>query len=84
MTDVGREILEEIRRIGSSELELSGPIELHHELTRDLKLDSLGAVVLAVGLEDRFRVKLSEHDAETLVRVEDLVALVERRLRERP
>ena len=49
---------------------------------RDLGLDSLGMTVLAVGLENRFRIRLQETDAEGIVTVEDLARLVVRRLGE--
>lgn len=78
MPDAGDRILGEIRRIFADELEFTGPVELHHVLATDLELDSMGALVLAVGLEDRFRVALAEGDAAAVVTVADLVALVER------
>jgi acyl carrier protein len=70
------EVVAEIRRILGEELEWKGRVEPSHELLRDLQLDSLGLTVLAVGLENRFRVKLSEEDAEGLSTVEDLAKLV--------
>jgi acyl carrier protein len=82
MPDLRAEILAEIRRVLSVELEVMEAVEPHHELARDLKVDSMGAIVLAVGLEDRFRVKLSDEDALTVVTIKDLVDLVERRSRE--
>jgi acyl carrier protein len=78
-TDV---VLTEIRRIAEAELDVRGAVEARSELVRDLGLDSLGAMVLAVGLENRFRVKLDEQDAGTLRTVADLVALVQRRCEE--
>ncbi len=42
----------------------------------------MGAIVLAVNLEDRFRVKLSDEDAGAVVTVGDLVDLVGRRVAE--
>jgi acyl carrier protein len=42
-------------------------------------LDSLGATVLAVGLEDKFRIRLSLEDSGQLETVRDLVELVARR-----
>jgi len=57
-------------------------VEPHHELVRDLRVDSMGAIVLAVALEDRFRVKLSDEEAAAVVTVGDLADLVERRSRE--
>jgi len=76
--DLRTEILAEIRRVLAVELEVAAPVELHQELARDLRVDSMGALVLAVALEDRFRVKLAEEDAAA-VTVKDLVDLVERR-----
>ena len=80
MADLAGEVLDEIRRILAAELEAAGPVEPAHELVRDLGVDSLGAIVLAVGLEDRFRVRLAEEDAARVRTVGDLVELV---LRER-
>ena len=44
--------------------------------------DSLGALVLAVALEDRFRVKLTGVEAASVSSVEELVGVVERAVRE--
>ncbi len=82
MSDLATEILAEIRRILATELQFARPVELDHELAGDLELDSVGAIVLAVGLEDRFRVRLSEADAGAAATVRDLVAVVERRVSE--
>ncbi len=66
------QVLEAIRAIARSELELERPIAPEDDLLRDLLLDSLGLTVLAVGLENRFRVKLSEEDAAGVQTVGDL------------
>src|SRR5262245_53397138 len=66
------QVLEAIRSIARSELELERPISPDDDLLRDLLLDSLGLTVLAVGLENRFRVKLSEDDAAGVQTVGDL------------
>ncbi len=76
MPDARAEVLEEIRRILSAELEITEPVKPHHRLAKDLGVDSMGAIVLAVGLEDRFRIKLSDEDAFGVVTVSDLVDLV--------
>ncbi|WP_233577358.1 phosphopantetheine-binding protein [Citreicoccus inhibens] len=76
---VSQQVLAEIRRIAIEELEWKGAIEPQHDLLLDLQLDSLGLTVLAVGLENRFRVKLSEEDAVDLKTVGDLIRLVEAR-----
>jgi acyl carrier protein len=75
------EILAEIRRIASQELEISHPIQPGDQLIQDLELDSLGATVLAVGLEDKFRIRLTPEDSGQVETVEDLVQLVARRTR---
>nr|AYM53974.1 acyl carrier protein [Pyxidicoccus sp.] len=79
MTESELEVLAEIRRIATDELEWSGEVEPRHDLMRDLQLDSLGLTVLAVGLENRFRIRLTEEDAQGVRTVEDLVRLVAQR-----
>jgi acyl carrier protein len=66
----------------ASELELAGPIVPDAQLIRDLGLDSLGLTVLAVGLENRFRIRLNEGDAAGILTVSELAALVVCRARE--
>ncbi len=80
MAELETEVVAEIRRILREELEWKGAVEPSQELLRDLQLDSLGLTVLAVGLENRFRVKLSEEDGEGLSTVEDLARLVATRV----
>ena len=84
MAELEREVLAEIRRILGEELEWEGSVEPSHDLLKDLQLDSLGLTVLAVGLENRFRVKLSEEDAVGLATVEDLAKLVVTRMAATP
>ena len=73
------EVLDTIRSIARTELELEQPVDPADDLLADLGLDSLGLTVLAVGLENRFRVKLSQEDAVGLRTVGDLAKLVVRR-----
>ncbi|MFI5168330.1 MAG: acyl carrier protein [Thermoanaerobaculales bacterium] len=80
MRELAEEILAEVRRTLRDELEFPSPVEPHHDLRADLALGSMGALVLAVALEDRFRVKLDDEDAAAVRTVADLVALVERRV----
>jgi acyl carrier protein len=82
VNELREEILAEIRRAVAVDLELPGPVELRHGLSTDLQIDSMGALVLAVALEDRFRVKLTGIEAGSVVTVDDLVGLVERAVRE--
>jgi acyl carrier protein len=80
MAGMEGEVVAEIRRILGEELEWKGAVEPSHHLLKDLQLDSLGLTVLAVGLENRFRVKLSEEDSVGIVTVEDLARLVSKRV----
>jgi acyl carrier protein len=73
------EVLETIRSIARSELELEQPVQPGDDLLADLGLDSLALTILAVGLENRFRVKLSQEDAVDVRTVGDLARLVVRR-----
>ena len=76
------EVLEAIRSIARTELEMERPIAPEDDLLRDLALDSLSLTVLAVGLENRFRVKLSEEDAAGVQTVADLARQVAGRTQE--
>jgi acyl carrier protein len=73
-------VLSEIRRIVSQELDWTGPVEPNHHLMRDLQLDSLGLTVLAVELENRFRIRLSVEDSVGVSTVGDLMHLVASRM----
>ena len=74
-------VLAEIRRIFQTDLEREAPVEPAHDLLRELHVDSLAAIVIAVGLENRFRVKLTEEDTVGVVTVADLVKRVAARVR---
>lgn len=76
------QVLEALDRIAREELELPEPLLPEARLVEDLALDSLKLTVLAVGLEDRFRVRLNEEDAQGIATVGDLAALVVRRAKE--
>ncbi|MFP2961164.1 acyl carrier protein [Myxococcus sp. 1LA] len=80
MAEPELEVLTEIHRIVTDELEWKGAVEPGQDLVRDLQLDSLGLTVLAVGLENRFRIRLSEEDAQGVRTVGDLAKLVARRV----
>ena len=82
MNELESSVVEEIRRIAARELDVSHEIAPESRLLEDLSLDSVGLTVVAVGLEDRFRVKLSEEDSEGIRTVADLARLVSRRVQE--
>ncbi len=76
------QVLAAMNDIARTELDHSTPLELTQRLTDDLHLDSMNMIVMAVGLENRFRIKLDEQDAGQLATVGDLIALVCRRAKE--
>ena len=75
-------VLDEVRRIAAEELEWTRPVLPTDDLLRDLQLDSLGLTVMAVGLENRFRVRLTEEDSAGILTVQDLMRLVATRATE--
>ncbi len=78
--EVRQQALAEIRRILGEELAVAAGVEPAQALVADLHLDSMELLSLAVGLENRFRVKLSEADSAGVVTVGDLAGLVARRV----
>ena len=79
-----RVVLLEIRRILEQELDWREPVEPSQHLTKDLQLDSLGLTVLAVELENRFRIRLSMEDSVGVSTVGDLTRLVASRAFQEP
>jgi acyl carrier protein len=77
--ELEHEALHEIHRILSDELGWRAPVSIDERLDADLHLDSIELVALAVGLEDRFLVKLTDADTRGVATIGDLVALVSRR-----
>lgn len=75
-------VIEEIRHICGTQLDVREAVGPSTDLIADLELDSLGLITLAVALEDRYRVKLAEADATGIRTVGELAALVCRRAAE--
>ena len=73
------EVLGEINRVLHDELGLPREAQPEDDLVRDLQLDSLMLITLAVALEDRFRVKLHDDDAARVRTVGELCSLVQER-----
>ena len=59
MAENERVVLAEIHRVVTEQLEWEGAVEPSQHLLKDLQLDSMGLTVLAVELENRFRIRLS-------------------------
>lgn len=76
MPTLEQEVLDVIRRIFATELEYTGTVDPEHHLQRDLNVDSLNAVILAVGLEDHFRVRLTQEDTAGITTVGSLMVRV--------
>jgi acyl carrier protein len=78
------DVLSEIQRIAREELEVRDPVTPTDELSERLDLDSMRLSILAVSLEDRFRIHLREDDAQQVTTVQELARLVVRRAGEEP
>lgn len=82
MSEIRTEVLATLRRVAVTELDHRGPVSPETALREGMRLDSLGMTVVAVALEDRFRVCLREEDCADLATVGDLCDLVARRVAE--
>lgn len=76
------EVISAISRILANETEITAEVTPSSHLLRDLQLDSLSLTVLAVGLEDQYRIRLTEEDTVGIDTVSQLAALVIRRVQE--
>ena len=79
MNEREREVMEEIQSILTVTLEATETVTPTDRLVDNEVLDSLGLITLAVGLENRFRVRLSEEDAPHIESFGDLIDLVNQR-----
>lgn len=74
------EMLAEIQKIAAREVDITQPLQREQQLMKDLGLDSMSLTVLAVAIEDHFRVKLTGDGADQVRTVGDLTDFVLRRL----
>jgi acyl carrier protein len=72
-------VFAEIRRLGREVLQDDRELLPAHRLIEDLQLDSLTMTALAVGLEDRFHVILTDVPPGTIVTLGDLASWVARK-----
>ena len=73
-----------IREALAAQLGRTLEVDERDDLQRDLHLDSLELLTLAVSLEDRFQVQLAEEDSQGIRTMGDLADIVARRASERP
>jgi acyl carrier protein len=69
-------VLLEIRRVVERELELKREVQPTDRLVEDLGLDSMTLTTLAVALEDRFQIILSDDEATRIRTVAELTSCV--------
>lgn len=79
MNEREQEVLAEIQKILTVTLEGTETMTTTDRLADCDVLDSLGLITLAVGLENRFRVRLSEEDAPGIETFGDVISLVNQR-----
>jgi 8-amino-7-oxononanoate synthase len=70
--------LAELVRVARDELGVTGPIEPDTSLRADLNLDSMGLMILAGAMEDRFGISFEGADSSGIDTVADLLSFVER------
>jgi acyl carrier protein len=73
-------ILSEIARVVARELEMARPVQPDDRLIEDQGLDSMTLTTLAVALEDRFQVLLTDEAATGTRTVGELARLVAERM----
>ncbi len=79
MTARAQEVLTEIQQILTVNLNATETVAPADQLADCEVLDSLGLITLAIGLENRFRVRLAEEDAPGIETFADVIELVNRR-----
>lgn len=82
MTD--GEILGTLRRLARERLDLERELSEELRLVEDLGLDSLSQQVLAMEVENHFRICLDEEDEEEIQTVGDLVGTIRGKLAATP
>jgi acyl carrier protein len=78
------QVLAEIQKIAAARLDFTRELEPGDELSRDLELDSLALVTLAVAIEDHFKITLPDEESGRPRTIADLCRLVSGQLRGRP
>jgi acyl carrier protein len=76
----GDEILDAIAQLARDHVDFDGELRRDQRLVEDLELDSLGALTLAVEVENRFRIRLEPEIEAEIETVGDLVDAVEKLL----
>ena len=76
------DVLDGIAQVAREDLGWSGRLEPSMHLVRDLELDSLRLMTLAVEVENHFQICLSEEDEAGIETIGDLVETIQRRLGE--
>ena len=82
MTD--GEVLGTLRRLARERLQLERELSEELRLVEDLGLDSLSQQVLAMEVENHFRICLDEEDEEEIRTVGDLVGTIRSKLGANP
>ena len=75
------DVLVHIRAVAAAQLDLEREVQADDDLVRDLELDSLRLITLAVALEDHYRIVVAEEESARVRTVADLCQLVVRHVR---
>lgn len=74
------ELFDTVSQVLKGPCGVTSPVSVQSRLVEDLELDSVGLLCLAVGLENRYRVKLEENPEEPPDTVADVVDLLKKAL----
>lgn len=74
------DVLAMVRRIAAIELDFKRAVAPGDELIKDLELDSLALITLAVAIEDHFNIALAEEESVRVRTVADLCQLILRQV----
>ncbi|MFW5739522.1 MAG: acyl carrier protein [Myxococcota bacterium] len=82
--EIPKDILDGIRHVASTRLDLDCEILPSTDLLADLELDSLQQLTLIVELENHFRICFEPEDEEGVATVQDLMNVIDARRKARP
>lgn len=80
LTPLQAEALAELVRMAQTDLGITGTVALDKSLRTDLNLDSMGLMILAGAMEDRFGISFESSGSGDIDTVSDLLVFIERQV----
>jgi acyl carrier protein len=73
---VSTELEEKVINVIRANIENKYEVNLHSDLSTDLKVDSFGAIMIFNDLEETFGIEIRDADIKSVVKVADIVRLL--------